>query len=413
MLATLNACGGGGHGSADAGELDAKVDAKVDAGIDMDATGAPDAEMGDASEVMANDAGSTAPDGGVASCKPFVMPSGVDCSPPAGAPLPRNLRCTGLYGDFDQRTIACGLLEYKPAIELWSDGAVKRRFVSVPDGQKVDVSHPDNFVYPVGTRFWKEFRVKNAAGQLRMAETRLLQKSEDGWIYTSYVWSEDEAEAIQMDNAVGVPHLYDTGHTVPNRDQCGDCHKGRDDFVLGWDAIMLGPGAEGITRDRLVELGLAADASGLQLSIPGDDVERAALGYLHANCGVSCHNRSPIASAKDSGLFLKLEAAKLGSVFATDAVITAMNKPAAPNAKLDGLPLAPDAYLDIRPGDPEHSLLLARQLLRGYEAQMPRIATNVVDDAGVQITRRWIESMSVDGGYPPPGADAGYASQPP
>lgn len=411
LCAALSAaCGASGDSepepsdSHDAGR-DAARDAQADGARDTgarDANAARDADaLGDA---RTGDAKAPEPDsgGGDAGCTTFVMPTGVDCSPPPNAALPRDLRCAGLYGDFDKRELACGVLEYKPALELWSDGAAKRRFASVPKGQKVDVSQPDNFVYPNDTRFWKEFRVKNAAGELRMAETRLLQKTPDGWIYTSYVWSEDETEAIQMDNAAGVPQLYDTGHTVPNRDQCNDCHKGRDDFVLGWDAIMLGPDAEGVTRENLVELGLADDASGLMLSIPGNDVERAALGYLHANCGVSCHNESANASAKDSGLYLKLEASELGSVFMTDAVRTGMNKATAPNAKLDGLPLAPNMYVGIRAGDPDRSLLVARQRLRGFEAQMPRIATNKVDETGVQLTTRWIESMTPDAGYPRP-----------
>ncbi len=244
--------------------------------------------------------------------------------------------------------------------------------------------------------------MRGAGGATRLAETRLLRKTPDGWVYTSYVWSEDERQAIQMQNDTGVPDLYGTGHVVPMRDQCKECHAGRADFVLGWDALMLGPGAQGLSREALAELGLIEDASHLALSIPGDEVERQALGYLHANCGVSCHNDMPEAAARDTGLYLRLEASELGSVAMTDAVRTGINKRPAENAKYEGLAKPdPANWYDIRPGDPERSLLVARQELRGYEGQMPRIGTRKIDDAGVQAITRWIQGMTEATGYPP------------
>lgn len=341
--------------------------------------------------------------GGGPSCAEFATPTDVDCAAPIDGVLPANLRCTGLYGNFDQRELACGVLEYKPAVELWSDGAKKRRFVSIPKGQHVDTSNPDAFIYPEGTQFWKEFSVTGAGGALRLAETRLLRKTAAGWVYTSYVWSEDEKQAIQMQNDFGVEDLYGTGHTVPNRDQCKECHVGRADYVLGWDALMLGSGAEGLSPETLVELGVIADASNLALTIPGNEVERQALGYLHANCGVSCHNDLPESAGQKTGLYLRLEASELGSVMATDAARTAINKRPAENAKYEGLPNPdPANWYDIRPGDPSRSLLVARQVLRGFEGQMPRIGTHKVDETGVEVVSRWIQEMKEDT-YPPPG----------
>ncbi len=366
--------------------------------------GPPDVQPGPDGSIP--DAGPDAqPDGPVEpACVEFAMPTDADCAGPIDGVLPVDLRCTGLYGDFDKRELACGVLEYKPAVELWSDAAEKRRFVSIPKGQRVDVSNPDSFVYPEGTQFWKEFRVQGAGGASRLGETRLLRKTAAGWVYTSYVWSEDERQAIQMQNDFGVPDLHGTGHAVPTRDQCKECHVGRVDFVLGWDALMLGPGAEGVTRESLVALGVIEDASALALSIPGDDVERQALGYLHANCGVSCHNDHPEAAAQETGLYLRLEAGELGSVAATDAVRTGMNKRPAENAKYEGLTNPdPANWYAIRPGDPARSLLVARQELRDFEGQMPRIGTRKVDDTGVQLVTSWILGMKEGTGYPPPG----------
>lgn len=377
-------------------ERDAGRDAGRDGGKDrLDASKPSDAAS--PRDDGARDTGLSAQPG----CREFVMPSGVDCAPPANERLPNDLRCTGLYGDFEQRELACGVLEYKPAFELWSDGAEKRRFVALPKGQKVKSGATDELEYPVGTRFWKEFRVRGANGQMRMAETRLLEKADAGWIYTSYVWSEDEKQALQMDNYKGVADLYGTGHVVPNRDGCKDCHQGRKDFVLGWDGIMLGEGASGVS---IADTSLFDDPSKLALKIPGNAVERDALGYLHANCGISCHNGNDAAKGRESGLLLRLEAAELQSVQTTDAFKSGMNKEPHKDAKMEGLPanVAADDWVAIRPGDADTSLLVARQKLRGFEGQMPRIGTKVVDPHGIEVVSKWIDAMSRDAGYPAP-----------
>ena len=57
----------------------------------------------------------------------------------------------------------------------------------------------------------------------------------------------------------------------------------------------------------------------LTVTVPGDEVERAALGYLHVNCGASCHNDTAPALGRETGLFLNLDAKRLGSVLDTPA----------------------------------------------------------------------------------------------
>ena len=46
-----------------------------------------------------------------------------------------------------------------PTEALWSDGAVKRRFIYLPPGTTIDTTNMDEWVFPVGTKFWKEFSV--------------------------------------------------------------------------------------------------------------------------------------------------------------------------------------------------------------------------------------------------------------
>jgi hypothetical protein len=329
-------------------------------------------------------------------CGEFAMPA--DCTIPSGAVLPGELRCTGLYASWQERKLRCGVKPYVPAHELWADGARKQRYVWLPPGQKVDVTNPDEFDYPVGTRFWKEFYV-GPEGNQTLGETRYMLKTPAGWLYTAYVWSREGTSATQQNE--GVDDLFGTGHSVPSREQCKTCHLGRQNFILGWDFIMLGEGATGVTARTLAQDGLlnGLNPALLDLQIPGDPVERAALAYMHANCGVSCHNTSLDASANPAGLNLRLDVATLGNPLSTGAA-DAINQRPAPNAELVGLPTR--VYYDVRPGDPDRSLMFVRMDLRGSETAMPPIGTHVIHQQGVDAVRAWIEAMTVERGYPAP-----------
>jgi len=202
-----------------------------------------------------------------------------------------------------------------------------------------------------------------------------------------------------------VQNLFGSGHTVPMQTQCQTCHTGRPDFVLGWDFVMLGAGATGVTARGLAASGqlVGHDPALLDLKAPGDAVEQAALTYLHANCGVSCHNETEAAAGKRSGLFMRLQIGKLDSVMATGVAITGINHLPNPDAYYGALstPASGDFY-DLRPLDPERSFLLARMSDRGSAAAMPPIATHDVDPQGMAAVTAWINGMTTARGYPVP-----------
>jgi hypothetical protein len=377
-----------------------------DAAPALDAAPAPTRDATSEAAPGASEGGTHGPDAALdppAPCSAFVQPA--DCPSASETQLPAELRCTGLYGAWAKRELACGVLAYQPAFQLWSDGAEKRRYVALPAGARVDVSDPNDFVYPVGTQFWKEFHVPSAQGA-RLGETRLLRKSARGWLFTSYVWSADGQSAQRTDD--GVHDLFGTGHTVPSRQDCQECHAGRPDFVLGWDWLMLGPGATGLTRDVLLARGLLSAAGApAQLpagaEVPGDAIEREALGYLHANCGVACHNQTSRAAARDAPLEMRLEIGELGSVLQTDAARTGINH--APNpiaaAIIWGFDAPITGYYDFRPGDPARSYAVARMGVREFLRQMPQLGSNRVDERGVRTISDWVQHMTAERGYPP------------
>ena len=309
---------------------------------------------------------------------------------------PATLQETGLYRDPATLEVDPSHLAFAPQYSLWSDGAVKRRWISLPENSPIDASDPDAWVFPVGTRLWKEF---SFAG--RRVETRFMEKRVDGWHYAAYGWSEDGTEAVlvsERGRRGAFPLKEGRSHTIPSVSDCKVCHRANGTEVLGFSALQLSP-----DRDReaqhaepvsdpvvdlqyLVDAGLVAGLPSSLLTIPPKIPaetarERSALGYLHANCG-HCHNDG--GSLVNLGLFLRQEVAELQPAAAHSTIGHRIRK-AAPGQ-------SPEALLRIEPGSPERSALLQRMSSRSRALQMPPLGTELVDEGAVLMIREWIAS---------------------
>jgi hypothetical protein len=119
--------------------------------------------------------------------------------------------------------------------------------------------------------------------------------------------------------------------------------------------------------------------------VPGSDpATKAALGYLHANCG-NCHNSSFVTV----DLHLRLLVGQK-TVASTDIVTSAVGKATANMADL--------GKLRIDAGHPGTSTVITRMSSRVPSAQMPPLATEMVDSSGVKVVSDWITALGADGG---------------
>src|SRR3712207_3165141 len=156
------------------------------------------------------------------------------------ARAPESLADTGLYSDFATLEVDPRHLAFSPQYPLWTDGATKRRWISLPPGTAIDASDPDAWVFPVGTRFWKEFSFGG-----RRVETRYLERQADGqWLYAAYAWSADGREAhltSPRGKRAAYPLPGGRSHTIPGVADCKACHQGGRSEVLGFSALQLSP----------------------------------------------------------------------------------------------------------------------------------------------------------------------------
>lgn len=345
-------------------------------------TGAPgDGATADTNEA---DAGSTdaARDGNDGA------PPALNCTNDAGHPT--DLGCTGLYSDWPTRTIAPDALPFDPGIHLWSDGAEKFRYIYLPPGLKIDTTNLNEWVFPVGTKVWKEFRLLG-----KKVETRLLWKiAAQLWFRTTYEWSEDETSATEVIG--GRQNVRGLGYEIPSTDVCATCHAGRIDFLLGFEAVSLAtPTSTGLNLQALKTKNLLTNPPAVNPVIPGDAVTQGAISFLHANCGTGCHNRSPSAFAGATGLFMRMDVDGTGALPTTanigllDIYKTAVSQPS--NFQPQGVPAG--TFLRIRPRDPATSSIPYRDGRRDGVVQMPPLATHLVDFDDVKRVNDWINSL--------------------
>jgi hypothetical protein len=299
------------------------------------------------------------------------------------------LRCTGLYSEWATKTVASGVRQYDPGLHLWSDGANKTRWIYLPPGTKIDTTDMNEWMFPVGTKVWKEFVV----GGVRV-ETRLIWKRPSGaWYFTVYRWSADGASST-TELTAGQLDADGNGYEIPTQSACYDCHNGRLDAVLGFEAVALSTSqASGVTMATLTAGNLLTAPPTSPLEIPGDATAAAALGYLHMNCGVSCHNRD-VGGAANTSVFMRLDVATLASVMTTDTWTTGMGVNA--NYPVVGL----TDPKDFAPCDPAGSSAYYRMDHRdGVDGaptgtQMPPNITHQVDTDGVATIAAWLNSLS-------------------
>ena len=311
----------------------------------------------------------------------------------AAESLPERLSQTGLYADLSTKRIAPGNLAFSPQYPLWSDGARKHRWIALPPGTSIDASDPDAWVFPVGTRLWKEFAFD------RRIETRYLELTAEGWVFATYRWLDDESDAV-LAAKFGERAVYrlpdGVAYDLPARSDCRACHEGNISRVLGFSALQLSgardPGAPhaeplGPGDLDLASLALRGLVRGLPASLvtepprvaASSPAERAALGYLHGNCS-NCHNaRGPLA-----GLDFSLEVRVAPGAPPPGVVTTAVGRPA--RFQPSGAP----AMLRIATGQPEASLLLQRISRRDPISAMPPLGSRVVDREAVALVERWI-----------------------
>ena len=216
---------------------------------------------------------------------------------------PPTLRDTGLYSDWATKTVAADNLPFSPQYPLWSDGAKKSRWMHIPKGTFIDGSNPDVWKFPVGTRLWKEFRF----GAPRRDALHRAHPRGMAVCHLRVERGRERSRRSRRSRESGRACRFATASVTRSRRApiAAPVTRRGPVRVLGVTALQLSPdrdpnaphaeppAAGAVDLTRLAARGLVrglptrVTASPPRIVAP-TPTARAALGYLHANCG-GCH----------------------------------------------------------------------------------------------------------------------------
>ena len=314
--------------------------------------------------------------------------------------IPPTLSATGLFANTTSLTPAPGLIEYDVNAPLWSDGAIKRRWLALPGAEQIIFNASGPWTFPVGTVLVKHFELELVAGNpgsRRRLETRVLVHQQSGWAGFVYKWNAAQTDADLLPNArisdtftitdtsaPGGQRLQTYGY--PSRNDCMDCHTAAAGHVLGPRTLQLNgdfdyPAARDNQLRSWNNIGLFTTNIGphgvfdahANPSDPSAPIEARARAYLAANCAM-CHLPGGPAPG---GLDLR-------SGIPTSSLNVSGVRPSEGSLGLV------DAFR-VKPGVKESSVLWER-VRRRNNVQMPPLATNEVDPVAEDVLGQWIDS---------------------
>lgn len=259
---------------------------------------------------------------------------------------------------------------YEPRWQLWTNGTVKHRTITLTEGGEIGTAVRTEYDFPEGTRFLKTFSYLTQASPTTPVpvETRVIRRRDGEWETGVYIWRSDGSDAELGDGTSEViVSVVDQdgrsiGHRVPSRGQCQVCHGNNTTFIIGFTELQLNstlPGEASTQLARFYQNGtLGGTLPGTPATITGSDAATTGmLGYIQGNC-VHCHNTR-------SSLDL--------------SPATFLAKTVNQSGPFTGRPL-------IVPQKPDSSEVY----LRFASGQMPALGVQLGDSAARAMVRDWI-----------------------
>lgn len=320
-------------------------------------------------------------------------------------PYPKLSDYAFFEGDLKDQKPAYKVIPYKPASELFSNYAHKKRFVWMPNGSSASFDGAENVLdFPIGAVLIKTFYYDNVlpSNTTKIIETRLLIRKSDGWKAYDYIWNEEQTEALldTDENGVFIPITFiennvtkSLEYKIPSQTECVTCHK-INPQQTGEITIPIGPKPQNLnteynygtsvrnqlqkwTSEGYIDNTLPALAS-IKSTVDWKDTSKSledrARSYVDINCA-HCH--------RDGG----------HCDYVAQRFDYSNN-----NLNLFGVCLPPlfqipDNPYIINSGDADHSEIIYRMNTNEGSEMMPIIGRSVVHEEGVQLMRDWINSM--------------------
>ena len=323
---------------------------------------------------------------------------------------PANLSELGAFIDLEEMIPAPGIIPYTVNAPLWSDRAIKKRWIAIPnDGtfdspnEWIDFQSTSEWTFPEGTVFIKHFELPittDPDGGTTPFETRFFVIAKDGKGYgLTYKWNDEGTDAELLRGGASEDfEITEGGGTAftqtwdfPSRTKCMSCHTANANYILGMKTHQLNGemnypelGRSMNQLDFFNELGVFGQDIGtpgnFAKSYPIDDqtvdLELRIRSYLDANCS-SCHRTGGLPMVNLDLRFVVPIRLHNSINFPTRSVASDPNR------------------LIIQPGDHASSELWIRDASI-EDNRMPPVGRNLVDQVYVDSLAKWIDNLSAE-----------------
>jgi glucose/arabinose dehydrogenase len=312
-----------------------------------------------------------------------------------GIPLPPTLADTGVFADVTTLAPNPGVIAYDVNVPSWCDGAVTRRWFSVPDtNQTIGFSASGSWVFPAGTVWIQHLDLQtNSSPPMSMrVETRVLVRNANGVYGATYRWGGSTSNATLVPEG-GMDEMFvvrdDGGPRLqvwhyPSWSECAACHNELAGYAVGFNTAQLNRNYNyaGTVTNQIKALSDAgyfnAGVSGIH-TLPGlawatnaaVSREYRVRSFLAANCA-QCHQPGGAAglSSWDARITTPTSLAGIINGFAVGDLGNPVNR-------------------IIKPGSPATSVMYSRLAIPGPN-HMPPLATSVVNTQAVELLADWI-----------------------
>jgi len=296
-----------------------------------------------------------------------------------------------------------GVLPFRPASQLFTDYALKKRFVWMPEGVSATYQADDKVLnFPTGTVLIKNFYYENVlpGNTTKIIETRLLIRKAGGWIFADYVWNDEQTEATYDANGSFVPIQWvQNGETkianyrIPSENECIICHG------VNESPLPLGPEPQNLNfainyndgnqnqLQKMKDFGYISNeipsniASAVDYNDTSQPLDLRARSYLDINCA-SCH--------RDGG-YSELYPVRFS--FTGIADYDQLGVCMEPEIDINGFLPEGEAHHIIYRGDHAKSVIYYRMNTTQDNIKMPYIGRSIIHEEGVSLINDWIDSF--------------------
>ncbi|WP_299223378.1 Ig-like domain-containing protein [uncultured Psychroserpens sp.] len=300
-------------------------------------------------------------------------------------------------GELKNLEPAFGVVPYDLNSTLFTDYALKKRFVWMPNNSKASYNTdgtPLNF--PIGSVLIKNFYYDNVqpTNTTRIIETRLMYMTEEGWDFAKYVWNESQTEATFTNNGsfINIDWVEEgitnsVNYRIPSRNECFTCHN-----KFG-TPLPIGPKPQNLNKtynypdgisnqlSKWIEVGYLENnlptsiVSTVKWSDESLPLELRVRSYLDINCA-HCHSEES---------YCEYRPLRLAFNENEDDV----NK---------GVCVTPDTQIApythiIASGEIDKSLLHFRISSTEEQYRMPLLGRTLQHSEGVRLIEEWINSL--------------------